>query len=124
MDCHTDIQRVLIRRQRNLRSLETGGRGISAAHDDLLLTLAVVPIADLAPELNALVDDTGRDLCTRDRVRLLTVQGRVREILCHRRGNLLDCLACEDELHDQCQETQHQQGQEVGSPRARRGYVG
>ncbi len=68
MDGDADIQGILIRRQRDLGSLDTLVRGIATTEDDLLLPLAIVPVADLAPELKALINHTGRNLGSRHRI--------------------------------------------------------
>ena len=117
MDGDADIQGILIRRQRDLGGLDTLVRGIATTQNDLLLSLAVVPIADLAPKLEALINHTGRNLRTRHRIRLLTIQWGSSQVLDHRSRNVLRGTPCDHQLHHKPQQHQHQEVQSIGSPR-------
>lgn len=117
MDGDANIQCVLIRRQRDLRSLDTRIRGIPTTQDDLLLSVAVVPITDLAPELKSLINHTGWNLGTRNRIGLLAIQRGCRQVLDHSRRNVLGGTPCDDQLNHESQQHQNQEVQPLGSPR-------
>lgn len=122
MDRDRDIQRILIRRQRDLGSLDTLVSGISATQDDLLLSLAIVPITDLAPKLETLINHARRNLGSRHRIGLFTIQRRCGQVLDHRSRNVLGGTTRGHQLDDKPQQYEHQDVQEIGSPRTSWGW--
>ncbi len=119
MDGHTHVQGVLIGRQRDLRSLYACVGGVSTAQDDLLLAKAVVPILDVAPKLQTLINHSCRDLRARHRVGLLAIQRTIGQILGHGTGDLRDGLSRPDLLDHGKQKHRDQSLQGVAAPRTR-----
>lgn len=124
MDGNADIQCVLIRGQRDFGSLDARICGVSATQDDLLLTVAVVPITNLAPELKTLINHSCRNLGARDRIGLFAVQRGCRQVLDHGGGNLLGGTTCDHQLNHESQQHQDQEVKPVGSPRSPRCRIG